>query len=209
MEVISIIIPSLVSIIAIFIAARVSKNEERRMRIEEVTGNNIVKHIACLNKFLSDLTEVQNDVQNYIIYSSQIIEIGKDKFSITDSLDDTTERINAIQKRIVKEYGPEPNSVYATLCLQLFSKITNPELWRIIGSKYLDESINFVVLIGKKYFEKDKVFIENYSSMFTAKGSKINSIEDIRKYVIKHNQDILNIYYQYQKDPNSWRKEWL
>lgn len=133
----------------------------------------------------------------------------KTKFSITDSLDDTTERINAIQKRIVKEYGPEPNSVYATLCLQLFSKITNPELWRIIGSKYLDESINFVVLIGKKYFEKDKVFIENYSSMFTAKGSKINSIEDIRKYVIKHNQDILNIYYQYQKDPNSWRKEWL
>lgn len=209
MEVISIIIPSLVSIIAIFIAARVSRNEERRMRIEEVTGNNIVKHIACLNKFLSDLTEVQNDVQNYVFYSSQIIKINEYKFCTSASLNETTKRINDIQKRIVKEYGSETNSVYANLCCQLYPKITYPELWRTIGSRYLEGSINVVVLIGKKYFEKDKVFIENYSSMFTGHGAEINSIEDIRRFVIEHNQEVLDIYYQYQKDPNSWRQEWL
>lgn len=206
-EIAQIGIPAIVSVAAIFLAASISRTEERTKRIEEMTLVNLSTYIGFLNSFLSDISNIENEMMNYVRYSSQIIKHGINQAAIVnDPIDKAFFIVKKVQNEISKLPVNESTEVYVGLCQQIYDRITNPELWKEVGSKYQTNSITCVMTINERFFNKDKKFIEEYSAMFEPEGASKNSVEDVRKLIILYNEEIISEFYSFKKNPSKWLK---
>lgn len=207
-EIARIVIPAIVSIAAIFIAASISRHGERTKRRDEMIQANFINYINCLNSFLSEVLIVGNDM----------VDCKKFFYLLINSKEDYNQIIKLPLKKAVSEIRQNNetlktlkiehmNQANYNLYLKLYTKASDTMLLADIGKKYGRDLVSHVMVITEELFEKHNNFMGSYSLMFSGDAPDKVSIYSLIQFIEQYNKEIGQEFFSFQEKSGKWLKK--